>query len=302
MRLPNFFIIGAPKCGTTTLYANLKGHPEIYMCPVKEPCYFLCSQEKKEIAELGGVFPETFEEYLSLFNDVAGERSIGEVSPQYLACEKSPHLIYESTPGAKIIVILRQPAERAYSTFNHGRMLELEPMRSFTEAWEEEAKQGRAARTHYRKDGLYYQGLVRWFELFNHDQIRVYLYEDLVFDARGLLGDICRFLNVDSQALPKQLIAANVTAVGVRSPLGAVLHFLTLNQTRTLRNGLKSIASYLGREDQLRSTYYKLWNANIIRPQPLSAGLKRDLTDFFKDDILKLQELIQRDLSHWLGG
>jgi len=109
---PNFFIVGAPKAGTTSLYEYLKDIPGIYMSPVKEPNFFR-TEFTSTNRHIGHVINK--EEYLSLFKNVKGKKIIGEASPSYLEDPKSPFLIHEKIPNAFILISLRDPVERLFS-------------------------------------------------------------------------------------------------------------------------------------------------------------------------------------------
>ena len=129
MPLPNFFIVGAAKSGTTSLYHYLGQHPEIYMCPEKEPAYFYSENNRPTSEFSGSIYTDSFknrhkklslyniEEYLALFETVKGETAIGEATPDYLPQPETPKLIFEDVPHAKIIAILRNPFDAAYSDF-----------------------------------------------------------------------------------------------------------------------------------------------------------------------------------------
>ena len=134
MVLPNFFIVGGIKCGSTSLYQYLAQHPDIFMCPVKEPSFFsdyggiqtkyVFSKIKKGFSEqpLYQKTDKKFQnlskdEYLLLFDEVEDEKIIGEATPHYLMDESSAEMIYELCPDAKILISLRDPIERIYSWY-----------------------------------------------------------------------------------------------------------------------------------------------------------------------------------------
>ncbi len=137
-RKPDFFIVGAPKCGTTTLYAYLSGHPEVFMPAVKEPNYFL-----EGPAQLGLDEPS----YLALFRDAGSADRAGEATPMYLYCESSPAKIKAFNPDAQIIIMLRNPVDFMFSLHNHQlQAMHGEDLPRFEEALaaEPERRQGRA--------------------------------------------------------------------------------------------------------------------------------------------------------------
>lgn len=302
MARPNFFIIGAPKCGTTTICVNLKRHPEVYLPAVKEPRYYLNQSFKDGAVQRGLPVIRTEKEYLSLFDNVAIEKAIGESSPTYLFCEDTPKLIHSDVPRAKIIAILRQPAERAYSAYNSARMFGAEKSRSFEEAFkcDMELTEAGAGRYYGHYCGRSYnESLARWFKLFDRERIKVYLYDDLKANPAELLKNICQFLEVDD-VISRNPVLANSTGNPTRTPLGFLLKLSKTSQTKSMRTTVKRLAELIGAGSLLESSYYRVWNANIVKSEPIPPELKRKITGYFRADILKLQDLIERDLAHWL--
>ena len=176
MTMPNFFIIGAMKSGTTALYYYLEQHPEIYMSPVKEPNFF-CSQEQRNgadsVTDIGT--------YQHLFRDVLGQIAIGEASHCYLYDPRAAAEIRRCVPDAKLIAILRNPIDRAYSHFLHMVRTGLEPLGDFAQALHEEEAGAYKERIFqdYVGRGFYYSQLKRYFGTFDRKQIRFISYEDL---------------------------------------------------------------------------------------------------------------------------
>src|SRR5918997_468574 len=154
MTLPNFLIIGAMKSGTTALYYYLEQHPQIYMSPVKEPNFF-CSGgqegwESKSVTRIRA--------YQYLFKDVSDEKAIGEASHCYLYEPQAVARIQEHLPDAKLVAILRNPVDRAYSHFLHMVRNGTEPLTDFGQALEEEEIRADPHRRFqdYIGRGLYY--------------------------------------------------------------------------------------------------------------------------------------------------
>lgn len=114
-RFPHFIIIGAGKCGTTSLHDYLNQHPEIYLCPKKETFFFINAQARTNHQKWGSV--TTLEEYLSLFADAPQGAILGEISTNYYAYPESAALIHQAIPNTKIIAILRNPSHRAFSSY-----------------------------------------------------------------------------------------------------------------------------------------------------------------------------------------
>jgi Sulfotransferase family len=146
--MPNFLIIGAAKSGTTSLYHYLNQHPQIYMSPEKEPEFFALEGRKLDFDGPDGKEvinrriqrnrPTNIEEYRALFEGVSGETAIGEASPWYLYSVQAPSRISYYIPGVKLIAVLRNPVERAYSLFLYLRLRGQEPLSDFSQALQAE--------------------------------------------------------------------------------------------------------------------------------------------------------------------
>ncbi len=186
---PNLFLIGAARAGTTSLYHCLRQHPDIYMCPVKEPQYFSPTPFGPQPRT---VYLSSDEAYLRLFLGARSERLVGEASTSYLADPESPRLIHSVSPRAKILVILREPVDRAYSHFLLA-VGEGNEQRPFGRAVRE-AIGGRMPG--YAHHGLYCEQLQRYLELFG-EQVHVLIYEEVFRDLPATLRETFAFLEVD---------------------------------------------------------------------------------------------------------
>ncbi|MBY0356362.1 MAG: sulfotransferase [Candidatus Obscuribacterales bacterium] len=303
MTWPNFFIIGAAKSGTTSLYANLKLHPQVYMSPMKEPGFYISEEHRRQLREdeRSGYLSDR-EQYAALFGDAVSEKVIGEASPVYLWCESSPVLIKADRPEAKIVAILRQPAERLYSSYNYMRALGQEKL-TFAEVIERIVDVGANDYywNKYMREGFYYAGLSRWYQLFGEQQIKVYLYEDLKADAAGTLRDLCKFLGIDETLMLERPVLANVTGQMKDSPLlKAAYWFRRHPLLKPIRLVLKFIAQMFNADEKLMYHYDSLWNKSLVKPVSMQSEQKKVLTEYFRSDILQLEKLIHRDLQHWL--
>lgn len=196
---PNFFILGAGKCGTTSLYHCLKQHPEVFMSEVKEPSFFC----------------ETFQivkspvEYFELYDGVKQERIIGEASHVYLTDPKSARLIKNLFPKAKFLITLKNPAERAFSLYQDMRNQQWESSKTFKSALDKEENR-KTSKTFkwdnpqyfynflYFHSGLYGQQIQRYFSLFDSHQFHIIKLDDLKTDFDNTIHSIFDFLEVDS--------------------------------------------------------------------------------------------------------
>lgn len=292
MTMPNFLIIGAQKAGTTALYEYLRQHPQIYMSPVKEPHFFTYEGEKVDSRGPGrsSIFPITnIDVYRTLFQGVSNEMAIGEASPSYLYSLKAPERIRHYVPKARLIAILRHPVERAYSNFLHLIRDGREPQTNFVQALREEETRicdNWGFHWHYQQKGFYYTQLKRYFDMFDRDQIRVYLYEDLSTNPVSVLENVFQFLGVGEEFALDTSIKHNVSGI----PKNEVLHSLLI-RLKPITTALKPFLPAKLRQyirDQI-----------LVKPQ-LSPEVRQQMIGVYRDDILRLQDLIQRDLSQWL--
>jgi hypothetical protein len=204
MALPNFFLIGAAKSGTTSMWHMLRQHPQIYMSPVKEPNFFAADARPPRLGRADGGHWERISDlgtYERLFDGIDGERIVGEASVAYLNSVEAPLALRRHCPDAKLVAVLRHPVARAHSQYLMNRAVGWEPLRSFRAALNAEDVRVSNGCSHiyqYRRRGMYaaqLEGYTAWFEA---DAIRVFLYEDLLGDPQKVMADIFAFLGVDT--------------------------------------------------------------------------------------------------------
>ncbi len=171
---PNFFIVGAPRCGTTSLYEYLKSVPEIFMSPMKEPGYFSATN----IPENSRLRPiRKKENYLKLFEKANGQKIIGEASPRYLFDPDAPKLIKEVSPEARILISLRDPVDRVFSHYLFHQHLVLPTFREQIDT-EIENQEKNDKPLHRIIDCSYYsENVKKYFEIFGRDQVLVIIFE-----------------------------------------------------------------------------------------------------------------------------
>ena len=296
MTLPNFLIIGAAKAGTTSLSVYLEQHPQVYMCPGKEPRFFALEGEKLDFRGpaqgINHTSVTSLEEYCRLFQEVSQESAIGEASTLYLSSPKAPQKIKHYLPHAKLIAVLRDPVERAFSSYMHLVRDGYETL-SFAEgleAEEDRIKEKWQPLWYYKQRGFYYEQLKRYFALFEPEQLKIYLYEDLAADSTAVVQDIACFLGVDPSFTPE------IT----RENMSGVPKSRWLQNLFTKDNPLKSAFKPLFSEQLRRSITEKVKKKNLGAKPTLSPEIRQRLLALYREDILKLQELIERDLSKWL--
>jgi len=294
---PNFIIIGAMKAATTSLYTYLKQHPDVFMTTIKEPMFFNNFQNNNDFKVLGRKTKKitTFEQYYTLFDAVKNEKAIGEASPAYISNKECPTLIQQHLPNTKIIAVLRQPVSRAYSNFLHARRADKEPIADFETAFNKEAE--RKAKNwnplyHYKGKGYYADQLERYFTLFPKENIKVLLFEDLVKDPIKTTQEVFKFLDIDNVFMPDTSKKANVsgTPKGLFGWLIMKFRYYNLIPNIQFSNFLPGFIIHF------------IFNSAYKKASPLGSELKKRLTHtFYKEDILKLEKLIERDLQHWLS-
>ena len=296
-RLPSFVVIGAAKAGTTALYHFLRQHPQVFMSPVKEPGFFAFDEAKPHFVGphqeslVNARFVWRLADYLALFDRAGNALAAGEATPFYLISPRAAPSLRKHVAGVRLVAVLRHPVERAYS---HYLMLVRdghEPL-SFEEALAAEPARI-AANSYwgrYRDHGYYHRHLSRYFRVFPREQIRIYLYEDLQRDPKALLRDLFAFLGVDPGVAVDTSTRHNVSGV-LRNPLWRLL-WSRSNRPRAF------VRPLLPRS--LRRRVAAFFETRPMIKPPLHDETRALLGADYRDDILRLQDLIDRDLSAWL--
>jgi hypothetical protein len=274
--LPNFLVIGAPKAGTTSLHLHLRAHPGVFMPELKEARFFGYEGEGDRMK-----FPiRTREEYEALFAGVTTETAIGEATPHYLVYPRAAERIRDLLPHAKLIASLRDPVERSYSVYQ---------MNLRNKGVNEGVPFIRAMETDHNLRETYADMLRRYFERFPPEQIEVILLEDLERDPGATMRELYGFLGVDPGFRPDLSKIANPGG----EPRSKLLHRLLSDPK------LRGVSRAFFPEplvERLRA----LRSRNLAK-QPLRPEDRRTAIGFFRDDILRTQDLIGRDLSAWLS-
>jgi hypothetical protein len=302
MIMPNFLLIGAAKAGTSSMYSYLALHPEIYMSKNKEPQFFAYEGWQPDYCGPGDadaaanrLSVTNLKDYQDLFREVNQEKAIGEASTHYLYTPEASKRIKHYIPDAKLIAILRNPVDRAYSAYLHLRRDGREPLSNFIQALNQEEERKRKHWSpiwRYKEFGFYSVQLQRYFDLFDSKQIKIYLYEDWKSQPINVIQDIFRFLEVDDSFVPDMSVRYNTTS---RIPKNNFLHKMITKQN-TIRDIVRTIVPPTIRKPIAEKVYQK----NIERVNALTPEVRKQLIPTFREDILRLQDLIQRDLSAWL--
>jgi hypothetical protein len=286
-------VIGTIKAGTTSLYHYLKQHPNVYMSPKKEPGFFAVDYDRPLDEGFNRFAITAPEDYQAQFTGVADEAAVGEASPQYLWSPLAPARIKEALPNVKLIAGLRNPVDRAFSAYAHLRREGVEPFEDFDRALQEEPAriaQHLGPLWRYQEVGLYAAQLERYFTIFDRSQIMIYLFEDLRNDARALLQAAFRFIGVDDSFAPDVRNRHNVSGV----PRSRRLYGWLRGRSRPI----SVLASVIPAPERQRLAL-KVQKWNLVKPT-MSAKTRAALVEVYREDILKTQDLIHRDLSGWL--
>jgi len=285
---PNFIIIGAMKAATTSLYTYLKQHPDVFMTTIKEPKFFNNLKKNSGLKMEGKMLKKitTFKQYYSLFKHVKNENAIGEASPSYIFDEKCSTLIKKNLPETKIIAVIRQPVARAFSNFLHARRADKEKKSDFETAFKD-----KDSKHFYKEKGYYTKQLERYFTLFPKENIKVLLFEDLIKNPIKTTQEVFKFLNIDNSFIPDTSKKANVsgTPKGIFGWLIMKLRHYNLIPNIQFSNYLPGLIIQF------------IFNSAYKKASPLAPELKKRLTHtYYKEDILKLEKLIGKNLQHWL--
>jgi hypothetical protein len=300
--LPDFLVAGVPKAGTTALHAALSRHPGLFMSPIKEPKFFLTDGPPPAGGGPGDAL--TYREhvwqrdrYEALFDPAPPGTLRGESTPLYLYDRAALRRVRNLIPAAKLIVVLRDPVERAHSNWTHLWSAGLEPVGDFVQACAEEERRiaaGWAHFWHYTGLGRYGTQLDYAFSLFPSEQVLVIRYRALVDKPAATLRRICAFLGVETGLVrdvprenvtshPEQTLAHRAVSAGVRAGdgLGRMLPGSTASAaTRRLERFLQR-----GRRER----------------QPLSWEQRQALLPAFEEDIKLLERMLGEDFSGWLA-
>jgi hypothetical protein len=311
---PNFFLAGAPKCGTTSFYDQLDRHPQIYMSPIKEPCYFASELRVENFSEelqpqlrrdgetlreylrgpmtskrFGGPVTE-WEDYLLLFRNVRDETAIGEASVSYLWSQTASRNIAARIPDAKIILLLRNPVDRAFSQYLQAVSSGL-VRRSFREQIAAGMKSGPSkfgVLNPFLEFGAYSDQVKRFLDVFPRKNILIHIYEDMRGHPVEAMAETFRFLGVNAEL-------AHGSFERLMEP--------RVPRTIAVANILKKRGIWQQTARLIPESLRPAVRRAVHRPR---ASLTVDPTDraclqnYYSEDILKLEHLLNGDLHSWL--
>lgn len=303
--IPNLFIVGEPRSGTTSLYYYLKQHPEIYMCPVKEPHYFAQDlhmehdmlHKDKRIA-----FPIRNEkEYIKLFKPTKNHKVIGEASTTYLWSKVAAREIYKFNPSAKIIAMFREPVSYLYSLYKFHYALNIEDIPDFIDALNAESDRRNMRRIPKNSPTLtdlfytyhvkYTEHLKRYTEIFPKEQIKVIIFDDFKNNTEKVYKDILVFLDVDPNFKPDFKVYNPSFEIRFEFLSSLYIHFTHLGlHGKALPDIMKNIINKTLKKSKATG-----------KKERLDPHLKLELMKKFKPEVEKFSAFIGRDLVEEWG-
>lgn len=296
MNLPTFLIIGAARSGSTTLHDCLRQHPQVYVSPIKEPHFF--SYEGDPLPFPGpGARPldwvTDIDTYSELFAGARVGLAAGEASVSYLYRPATAERIFRLVPDVRLIAILRNPVERAYSAYSYLRERGSETHADFAAALAAEGgrvRDGWAHIWHYKRMGFYGEQLARYYGRFDREQVHVLTLDDFVEDPAREMAAVYAHVGVDSSFAPRTAIRHNVTG----EPRWQFLRPL-LEPNRVTRRLRPLVAGPLG------PAVGRVKQRALVKPG-VPPGAARALAEDYRLDIERLSELLGRDLTPWTAA
>jgi Sulfotransferase family len=306
-RVPDFFIVGHSKSGTTALYEMLRSHPQVFMPDLKEPVFFAAELPRQAHRYRA---PETLEQYLDLFEPAAPGQLTGEASASYLWSRSAARRIAQARPDAKIIAILREPASFLRSLHLQNLQSHYEDQKDLRRALElePERREGRSVPRRslwpqvllYSEHVRYVEQLRRYDEVFAAEQVLVLIYDDFRADNAGTVRRVLRFLDVDGDA-PVIATEANPTVSMRSQQLDEIVHSLSVGTNPVARSAkatLKALTPEKARRGLLRSVQRRLVAAG---PGREDAQLMAELRRRYRPEVLALSDYLGRDLIELWG-
>lgn len=299
---PTFLIAGAARAGTTSLVEGLRTHPQVFITQPKEPHYFALHGRTADFTGPGDA--ETInrvavtdqQSYLSLFPRTQQFQALGDgsVSTLYYADRAAPEIV-RMNPEMKIVVLLREPVDRAYSSFQYLKARGFETSEDFLAGVADEPT--RKAENwhhlwHYTSMSLYSADLRRLQDAVGRERVGVWFYDDLEADFPRTVRGVQDFLGLPEQAHQDlDLPRVNVSGTPKRQSVQRAIQAATRNAL--LRRAVKSMTSYRFREKIRRSG---------LRPSAVTAEVRAELEPRFVEDLAELATLVERPLPAWLRG
>jgi hypothetical protein len=297
----HFFVVaGAAKSGTSSLYSYLNQHPQIGMSAMKEARYLTYLGKQQQYRGYGkrgqylmniydARMPKTMDEYLALFDFGGQFFAYGECSPAYLYISEAAQNIYKFNKGTKIIIILRNPVERAYSSYLHMRRENAESGSFYSALLRESERieENSGLPWRYVAMGQYGSQLKRFKDVFDESAVKVFLYDELKSNAEVVMSDLFEFIGVDASFSPNLSVWDNVSGIP---------------RNYSVYKAFKKVESFFsGRPYGDRISRAAARHSKDMLDRPSIDKPCRDfLIEHLADEVQALSEILGKDLSHWL--
>lgn len=299
---PGFLMVGVPRGGSTAVQASLQQHPDIFLPPLKETHFFSAGADVAvpSMHALGIYYRECEDPalYFSYFADAVGYRRCGEVDPSILV--RAPHAIPKIKKflgtDLKQIIVLRQPVERAFShhALHLGLAIESRPLESYIDVVTPRDPLETIALDRYFRSSFYAHNVKLFFEAFGREKFLVLLYDDLCKDPQAYIKTILEFIGADTGTIPMPKPETNASLVPknligrMRTPWHPLRRFMRACVPPALRAGMR------------RAVEWETRASRDFGKGTLSVETRARLQPRYREDILRVQDLIGRDLTHWL--
>jgi hypothetical protein len=306
MKVPNFFIVGAPRCGTTSLSRYLRDHPLVFMPMKKEPHFFA-----RDIWQFRHHYIKSLTDYMALFEERTDQHlAVGEASVWYMYSWVALPEIFQYNKDARIVVMLRNPVDMVYS--HHARMVYVlaEDERDFEKAWRLQASRRngynlpssmqKSDRTpellQYAQIGRLGDQVERLLDIFPVGQVRMHFFDDFRLSTQSVYEDVLGFLSVppDGRTVFQPANPHRTTR------LESLARFY-----RPVPRPVGQFAAAAKRVFGVRSLgvvrFIRELNTEVGAREPLEPGFRAELVDEFSGQVQKLMQLTGRDLNHWLA-
>jgi hypothetical protein len=308
---PNFFVVGAAKSGTTSLYSYLDQHPDIYLSPIKEPNFFSTDIDpkrfsnsykrnneldyksyflKKPLQQLRLSFVRDERYYTQLFEEANGQKAIGECSTSYLFSKEAAANIYNFNSNSKILIIIRHPVERAISHYLMALRSGYTDL-SFRQALEKdmnEKNRGWGISNVFVETGMYSDQIYRYYKVFPESQVKILLFDNFKNNLKGTLNEVFAFLDLD----PLSVYETSIPNPAF-TPKYVKLHKFFIH------SGMKKLSQRFLTENgkqQLKKIFFQKGSGSKINQED-----KAFLLSIYKPDIEATSQITGIDLSSWLS-
>ena len=299
-RRPDFYIVGAPKSGTTAMYAYLREHPDLFLPERKELRFFGRDLEIRDRR------PLAMDDYLAHFADARPEQRVGTAYVWYLYSASAAGEIAEFSPDARIVAMLRNPVEMLHALHGEHLLNGNEEIRDFAEALaaEPDRRHGRRIPPHaHLPQGLWYstvprytEQLERYVEAVGRDRLHVVVFDDFTADTERSYGEVLSFLGVREDARPA---AFGVVNPSKRTRSERMRHFLARPPELPRRIIRQTVPARVR-----RAVYERVRGLNVTAEgrSPMAPETRERLRVLFTDEVERLSTFLDRDLTHWTAS